>query len=453
MTDVANEAGGRRDGMTRRNFLRVGALGPLGLALPALLAGRAAASGGAAPRGRSCIFVYCPGAPAHQETFDPKPDAPEDFRGEFGITRTNVPGTIVSEHLPRLARLADQYCLVRSCNHDDPEHNSACHAHMTGRMHPRRGQIVPPTPDDFPPFGAVVSRLRPTRRPVPSWVALPDVLLNNSIPYPSQNAGFLGGAFDPFLVRGDPNRPDFRLPGLSAPHGVRLDDRAHLRQELGRLGSAVAPALPVQNMEASFDRAFTLLGSTATRDAFDLSREPEMLRDRYGRHTWGQSLLMARRLVEAGVPLVTVYLSQGSTAIWDTHGDNFRTLRDRLLPPFDRGLAALLVDLEDRGLLDETLVVAGGEFGRTPRVNSGAGRDHWPWVYSTFLAGAGVRGGAVHGSSDRYGAFASNNPVGPGDLAATIYQCLGLNPQTEIHDRLGRPFPLALGQPIQAIIG
>jgi len=439
--------------LTRRDFLRVGALGPLGLTIPGWFDTRVQASATPSRAPRSCIFVYCPGAPAHQETFDPKPDAPAEVRGEFGPIPTNVPGTFVSEHLPLLARLADKYCLVRSCNHDDPEHNSAAYAHMTGRMHPRRGQIVPPTPDDFPPFGAVVSRLRPTRRPVPSWVALHDVLLNNGIPYPSQNAGFLGGAFDPFQVRSDPNRADFRLPTLTTPDGVRLDDRSHLRSELGRLGPAVDRNHAVRNMEASFERAFNLLNAPATRDAFELGREPASLRERYGRHIWGQSLLLSRRLVEAGVPLVTVYLSQGNTAIWDTHGNNFSMLRDRLLPPFDRGISALLLDLEQRGLLDDTLVVVGGEFGRTPRVNSGAGRDHWPWVYTTFFAGAGTRGGAVFGSSDRYGAYASSNPVSPGDLAATIYHCLGLNPQAELHDRLGRPYSLATGSVIESILG
>ncbi|MFO0966899.1 MAG: DUF1501 domain-containing protein [Gemmataceae bacterium] len=431
------------------------------LSLPFLLHGRTAGlphprpsppKGRSSAPARSCIFVYCPGAPAHQETFDPQPDAPPEYRGEFGPIPTNVPGTIVSEHLPLLSRLADRYCLIRSCNHNDPEHNSACHAHMTGRMHPRKGQIVPPSPDDFPPYGAVVSRLRPTRRPVPNWVALPEVLLNNSIPYPSQNAGFLGGAFDPLLVRGDPNRPGFRLQGLDAPDGVSLPGRGHLRSELTRLGRPIESTAAVRTMESSYQRAYTLLASAATRDAFELSREPEPIRKRYGRHTWGQSLLLARRLVEAGVPLVTVYLSNGSQACWDTHGNNFTDLKNRLLPPFDRGLSALLIDLEARGLLDETLLVVGGEFGRTPQINSGAGRDHWPWVYTTFLAGAGVRGGAVWGSSDRHGAFASANPVSPGDLAATIYHCLGLNPRAEIHDRLARPYPLALGEVIRGIL-
>lgn len=443
------------DGVSRRNFLRIGALGTLGLSLPGFYHQLDAAT---PPRSRSgrakaCIFLYQVGAPSHFETFDPKPEAPEEVRGEFGVVGTTLPGVVFSEHVPRLASLAHKLCIVRSCSHDDPEHNSACHAHLTGRMHPQKGRIVPPSPDDFPPYGAVVSRLRPTALPVPTWVTMPNVLLNNGIPYPSQNAGFLGAAYDPLFVRGDPNQRNFRLDGLNLEEEARarLNLRTRLLGAVDRttgLGERPAPAV----MESCHERARTLLASPRTREAFTLDREPARIREQYGRHTWGQSLLLARRLVEAGVPLVSVYLSNGGQAVWDTHGNNFNALRNDLLPRFDRALAALLGDLDDRGLLDETLVVAGGEFGRTPKINGGAGRDHWPFVYSTLYAGGGIRPGTIYGSSDRIGGYPSSLPVSPGDMAATVYHCLGLDPESHIHDRLGRPFPLALGRPIQGIL-
>jgi uncharacterized protein (DUF1501 family) len=443
----------RCPGLTRRQLLQAGSLATLGLSLPALMQSRVAATGGASPRARACIVVYQIGGPAQHETFDPKPNAPEDFRGEFQPIATSLPGVLVSEHLPRLAQLAHKYAIIRSCTHNDPEHNSACHAYMTGRMHPRRGQIVPPSPDDFPPYGAVVSRLRPTLRPVPNWVTMPDYLMNGSVPYPSQNAGFLGPSHDPFTVRADPNQENFQIQGLAlTPEaGAGLTDRANLLAQVNQQSPALAGEA-ADSLDACYQRAFDLLAAPDTRAAFDLAREPAALRDRYGRTTWGQCLLLARRLVEAGVPLVTVNLSQNGSAVWDTHGNNFTTLRQSLLPRFDQSFSALLEDLDDRSLLAETLVLAGGEFGRTPRVNSGAGRDHWPWVYSVVLAGGGVRGGLVHGASDPYGAYPSSQPVAPGDLAATVYHSLGLAPSSEIHDRLGRPFPIALGQILSSLL-
>jgi uncharacterized protein (DUF1501 family) len=460
MLHLADQAAVRFcDGIHRRNFLRLGALSTLGLSLGDLWTARAAAAKpkpGNTGKARSCIFVFLAGAPAHQETFDPKPDAPAEFRGEFKPIQTNVPGTLVCELLPKLAQLADKYCVVRSCTHDDPEHNSAAYAHLTGRMHPLKGRIAPPTPDDFPPFGAVVGKLKPTKKPVPNWVTLPEYMINAGVPFPSQNAGFLGSPCDPLFVKGDPAQPGFKLDSLrtSPELETRLEDRWALNLQLDNFARGADRSDAVRSMTGHYQRAYSLLSSPLTRDAFDLSKEKEELRTQYGKNTWGQCLLLARRLVEARVPLVTVYLTNaGGGMAWDTHGGHFKQCKDNLLPQFDLALSALLRDLDQRGLLGETLVVSGGEFGRTPKINDNAGRDHWPWVYSTLYAGGGIKGGIVHGASDRSGGQPSLLPVKPANLAATLYHCLGIDPASEIHDRLNRPFAIAQGEPVNAILG
>ena len=455
----------------RRNFLRIGGLATLGVTLPGLLRARESTSASAVEKrgkAKSCIFIFLQGGPAHQDTFDPKPDAAVEYRGEFKAIATNVPGTLVCEHLPRLARLADRYALIRSCYHDDPEHNSAAYACLTGRMHPDKGRIVGPSVHDFPPYGAVVAKVRPPTKAVPAWVTMPAYLINSGVPFPSQNAGFLGGPCEPLAIRSDPNGAGFVVEGLDLSRSTsreRFDARRNLWQQLDELARRVDAAAAVQIMDTSYQRAFDLIFSPDARGAFRLSAEAAPVRERYGRTPFGQSVLLSRRLVEAGVPLVTVYYTSatprrpGCSISWDTHEDNFPDLKNKLLPDLDRALSALLEDLEQRGLLSETLVVAAGEFGRTPRVgqqltNAGStanGRDHWTRCYSVLWAGGGVHGGLVYGASDKKAAYPALQPVTPADLAASLYHALGVDPHLELSDREGRRLILSPGEPILSL--
>lgn len=456
-------------GLSRRNFFQsgavsVGALATLGFAQSDLF--RALAQeptpGGKA---KACIFVFLQGGPAHQDSLDPKPDSALEFRGEFEAIATSVPGTLVCEHLPQLARLADRYALIRSCTHDDVEHNSAAYACLTGRMHPQKGQIVGPSPDDFPPYGAALARLKPAATAMLPWVTLPAFLINTGTPFPAQNAGFLGAVYDPLAIQSDPNTANFAVEGLSLPSAIpesRLEARRGLLRHIDDLARGVKGTTAAQMMDGYQQRAFDLISSPAARAAFRLSTEPADVRDRYGRTPFGQSLLLSRRLVESGVQLVTVYYTSekprrpGCAISWDTHEDNFPDLKNKLLPDLDRGLSALLEDLEQRGLLSATLVVATGEFGRTPRVgqrltNAAAtanGRDHWTRVFSALWAGGGVRGGLVYGASDKIAAEPVQQAVAPAQLAASLYHALGVGLQRELHDRFGRPHVLCSADPI-----
>jgi hypothetical protein len=453
------------DGITRREALRVGGLGFTGLMWPGLLRGRAADSTGSKPAGggfgraRSCILVFNYGGPSHLDTFDLKPDAPSEIRGEFKPIPTCVPGISVSEHLPRLARIAHRYAVVRSVTHSDNDHAIGAYLALTGHHHPKNailGIEPPATPLDMPAVGSVVGRLRPAAKPVFPYVTLGDLRHFGNNDSLGQNAGCLGKALDPFTVPF--TRPlngtlDLRaVTDVTAGiDGAQLGGRRRLLDEMNRAAPALRAAAEVRDLDDASRRAFELLSSPATRDAFDLSREPTRVRDAYGPAPVARNCLLARRLVEAGVPLVTVY-SVGNRD-WDTHGGNFRDLKGTLLPPTDRGLSALLEDLHARGLLDETLVVWMGDMGRTPRVNKDAGRDHWSFCYSVVLAGGGVRGGRVYGSSDRGAAYPSTNPVGPADLAATIFHCLGIDPRAEVTDQHGRPFVVSTGAPVAALLG
>jgi uncharacterized protein (DUF1501 family) len=465
MLCVSSPASHFRNPASRREFLRLGSLATIGLSLPELLQARAATEATKHGKAKACIFVFLQGGPAHLDCWDPKPGAPAEIRGEFRAIATSVPGTQVCEHLPRLARLADRYALIRSCTHDDPEHNSAAHCALTGRMHPRKGQLVGPSIDDFPPFGAALAKVRPTARAMPAWVTMPAYLLNSGTPFPSQNAGFLGSAFDPLAIRSDPNTPGFSVEGLSLPADVavgRLAGRQSLLQKLDGLANRIDRAASIVAMERSAARAFDLILSPSARAAFRLAGEPAPARDRYGRTSFGQSLLLARRLVEAGVPLVTVYYTNetprrpGCSISWDTHEDNFPDLKTKLLPDLDRGLSALQEDLGDRGLLAETLVIAAGEFGRSPKIGArltGAGstangRDHWTKAYTVLWAGGGVRGGLVYGATDKIGAYPTIHPVTPEMLAASLYYALGVDPHAEVYDRQGRPHSLIIADPI-----
>jgi hypothetical protein len=457
MISVIGSARTLCDGVSRREVLRLGGLALVGLALPELLARRALGAPGG--RAKSCILFFQEGGMAHQDTWDIKPEAPSEVRGEFGPIRASVPGTILCEHMPELARTAHRYAIIRSVTHDIFDHNPGAYYCLTGRS-PRLGSglIQGDRRDIFPGYGAVVAKLRPGRGQVPDFVHVPALLDNNGDYLPGQKAGFLGGKYDP-LVIGDPLQPEFAIPGLTAP-GTLSRDRLSRRETLLRRVRSQLDHLndaPLRDVDAYYERAFRLLTSSATRRACDLEREPVKVRERYGMHHMGQTFLLARRLVEAGVGLVTVSWGpksgSDSNQCWDTHRRNFHFLKNSLLPPTDRGLAALIEDLRERGLLEETLVVAMGEFGRTPAINKAAGRDHWPGCYSVMMAGGGIRGGAVYGASDRSAAYPAQDPVSPEDIAATIYFALGMDPRAEIVDPLGRPFPIALGQPIRALFG
>jgi hypothetical protein len=445
------------EGITRREWLRAGGLSALGLMLPDLLRQRANA---ARPhpdsfgRARSCIILLLFGAPAHQDIWDLKPLAPVEVRGEFRPIASSVPGIHFGEHIPRVARQAHRVAVVRSVSHPDNTHTVAMHYMLTGWRHAQPNTNPQNQPGDFPTFGAVAQYLRPSRGPLPSGISLNapanQVSANNHI-FPGFFAGFLGSRYDPLFVSQDPSRPDFQ-PFLSVegPATQRLLDRRSLLAEVDRRRRALEPTRSVRARDAYYEQAFSLVTSPAARQAFDLARESDRVRDQYGRTAFGQGLLLARRLVEAGVPLVTVNWARDD-AFWDTHANNFRLLKNSLLPPFDRGFAALLEDLGQRGLLDETLIVCLGEFGRTPAINANAGRDHWAACNSVVLAGGGIRGGQVYGSSDRVAAYPATAPVSPSDLAATIYHALGIDPHTDLRDPLGRPLPLSTGTPLTTL--
>ena len=435
--------------MTRRELLRAGALGTLGLSLPQLL--RAEASSRPA-RIKSCILIFAWGGPAQQETFDMKPDAPAEIRGAFRPIDTNVPGIRICEHLPRLSRLADQFAVIRSASHTSRIHNPGAYYALTGRAPSANVVEFPARRSDWPAVGSVLARVQPTSQPVPSYVVLPIFANDVGFPTPGQHAGFLGGGFDPLVVNADPNRPDFMVPALTPRpelRGERLQERGRLLQQVNAQAQAWSEVGAAGGLDAHYERAIHLVGTAAANQAFDLSGEPAAVRDRYGRTRHGQSVLLARRLVEAGVRLVLVNDAEdnGQNKRWDTHGDGFRTLRQNL-PQTDAALSALLTDLRDRGLLESTLIVWMGEFGRSPRVDAGGGRDHWPDVYSLLMAGGGIRGGQVHGASDSRAAYPRENPVGPEDIHATIYHALGLPESTMVHDQLSRPQALYHGRPI-----
>jgi hypothetical protein len=440
--------------------LQWGGLGALGLGLRDLWAAREAAAtetaGGLARapgfgKAKACILMFMWGGPSQLDTWDMKPDAPAEIRGEFRPIATNVPSIQISEHFPLLARHADKYTIVRSLTHDDPAHLSSVHHVLTGRLAPRvKSDADPPSRNDSPHIGSVLAKERPPQSAIPPFVSLPWTVMHPAAPggtAPGQNGGWLGPAFDPFLLAGDPNAPDFRVSGLNLADGISPARLAARRSLLAQLDQGPADSFsPLQ------DRAFDLLTSAAIQQAFDISQEPAATRDHYGRHIHGQCLLMARRLIEAGVNLVCVNWHQDHQNFWDTHGDNFNGLKNRLMPPADRGFSALLEDLETRGLLDETLLVWVGEFGRRPQITAGnAGREHWPWCYSGVLAGGGIQGGRTYGRSDSQGAYPAHDPVSPAELAATIYHALGVPVDRPLYDRENRPQRLTEGDPILAL--
>ena len=446
-----------RIGIHRREMLQVGFSGLLGLGLPSVLSPRARAAATPARTPKSVILVYLTGAPSHLDTFDLKPEAPAEIRGEFRPIATRVPGLHFCEHLPRLAARADQLALVRSMSHRENNHLVATHHVLTG--HPQPGAFFDKVAsrDDWPSYAATVDYLRPRNDGVPSGVNLPTFLMEGPLTWPGQHAGFLGPRHDPWQITRDPNRAEFGMDGLRLAPGIevnRLNERRTLLSQVETQQARLADLAVARRLSDQQHLAFSMLTSGRIARAFAMDQEPVAVRDRYGRHAFGQSLLLARRLVEAGVPVVQA--NMGGVQNWDTHGDNFRQLRNRLLPPLDQGLAALLDDLRSSGLLEETLVAMFGEFGRAPRITTlpGAGppgRDHWAPCFFAVFAGAGVQGGQVIGRSDAIGAYPTTPPYAPDDLGATIYHVLGVDPASEVRDRQNRPVHLNRGAVMQAL--
>jgi Protein of unknown function (DUF1501) len=440
----------------------------MGLGLDALWARQAVAApapqGTTAPAGfgraKACIFMFMWGGPSQLDTFDPKPDAPAEIRGLFRPISTSVPGVQISEHFERVAKLADRLAIVRSLSHSDPAHLSSGHTALTGHLAPViNSDAEPPSNRDTPHVGSVVARMREAvpagqtaDRTVPPFVTLPWLAMHPAAPggrAPGQNGGWLGSRYDPMLLTGNPSAPDWRVTELALHDDINLP-RLESRQSLLSLidqQRRIAERAADAGADSFKQQALGLLGSPAARQAFDLSAEPDAVRDAYGRNIHGQSVLLARRLVEHGVSLVSINWHNDGRNFWDTHGNNFNRLKDDLIPPADQALAALLSDLEQRGLLDETIVAWVGEFGRKPQIASGsAGRDHWPRCYSGLLAGGGIHGGALYGASDVHAAYPAELPTTPQDYAATIYHALGIDPAMQLADRFGRPLSICQGR-------
>ena len=455
----------------RREFLRFGSgLAAAGFAMPWLasdaVAKGANASSSKPARAQSCILVYLLGGPPHLDTFDLKPDAPAEIRGEFQPISTNVNGLHICELLPQLAAMADKYALIRSVTRKNSNHTPMIYYTLTGRdtaQPDRDNDIRPPQPDDFPHWGSVVSKFKRSAASVPGYVALPEVAIRSSTEGEFKRArtlmrgggpGFLGAKYAPLGVNGEPGSSD-AIPAFALPEEVsaeRFERRASLIAQLDR---GLRGSAETQTSHDVRQQAVMLTGSAnrGQLDLFSLESESSVLRDRYGRHRFGQALLLARRLTEAGVPMVAVHFNEMTVCDgWDTHSKNFAALKQELLPMLDQSLSALLEDLNQRGRLDETLVTCMGEFGRTPKINANAGRDHWGECSSTLLAGGGIQGGQVLGASDRHGATPISHPVDPADVQATVYHCLGLSPELLIYDRSQRPFTISTGKVMQQLL-
>jgi len=470
------------DRLNRRHVLQV-AGSAVGLNLAGLLQAQAGQAQSAAAANKpvaassikSCIIVFYYGGPSHLDTYDLKPNAPSDVRGEFQPIATSAPGIFVSEHLPRMSRVMDKVAVIRSMHHNNRLHDSASTEALTGRPSPNGDrEEFAPINQFYPCYGAALSYLRQNSGIEIPHAALPFVF-HNVIDTPCQGGGFLGTKFDPLQISVDVESKSYRAGSLALPAGhtnAMVTDRRRLLETLELAGTASRATAVGDQWRMFCDKAFRLLESETLRRALDIGSESPELRERYGygpppvsagevggggaemgvaREMRGQNLLLARRMVEAGVPFVNVYDFRQQGQNWDAHAKNFNQHKSYLLPLADQGLSALIEDLEDRGLLDSTLVVAMGEFGRTPKINANGGRDHWPDCYSVLLAGGGIRGGTVYGASDSMGAYPATDPVTPADLAATIFWRFGINPETEIHDLTGRPNRLSEGQPITTL--
>lgn len=439
----------------RRAFLQIGTSAVAGVSLSDVLASRAAvARDQQSTRPKSVILVLLTGGASHIDTLDMKPDAPSEIRGEFKPVATAVPGIQVCEHLPLLATRMRDWALVRSLSHGENGHLPGTHRLLTGATMPnQRGSDLDNVLSrrDWPSYAAGLNYIRPRHDGIPNGVTLPHALIEGPLTWPGQHAGFLGPSHDPMLVTQDPNSPNFRMDTFSLATGIdsqRIDQRRRLLEQLDSPGQG-DPTYRRQR-----DKAFEMLTSGRVASAFRLDREPDRSRERYGRNQFGQTLLLARRLVEVGVPIIQA--NMGIVQSWDTHVDNWGRLKNQLLPWLDRGLDALVDDLKDRGLMGDTFLVVVGEFGRTPKVSflpgeKIPGRDHWAAVYSGLFTGAGVKGGRVIGKSDRVGAHPVTPSHTPFDVGATIYQSLGIEPETHIRDALNRPTALNGGKSMDVL--
>lgn len=446
----------------RREVLRLGSACGLALTLPDLLRIQAETTTSPRPgsfgQAKSVIVLYLHGGHAQQETWDPKPDGPTPARGEFGAIATSLPGVRFSELLPRSARLAHKLAIIRSLSHANANHVQASLSAMTGHAHPASAEArgdFPPSASDFPPFGAVLSHLR-SARPLPTWVQIgPLMRRSNGTVIHGQVPGFLGARHSPLGIDQDLLTSNVRVEAVASDPGVpvlRLADRGRLLDQVESQRRQLDQAAETSNFDAFHRQAFNLLASPATARAFDLAAEPAAVRWRYGSTQFGQRCLLARRLAEAGVPIINVHFCQTPDGSWDTHGRHFSEMKNRLCPTFDQAFSALVEDLDQRGMLPKTLVLATAEFGRTPRVNGSAGRDHWPWVYSVAMAGGGTRPGTIYGASDGIAAHPTANPHDPRDLAATVYHLLGIPADTSIYDQTNRPHALVIGQKINGLL-
>jgi len=463
--------------LDRRGVLRAGGLSLLGLTLPDLLAGRALgdaarvtagdALGKSFGRAKACILLFMWGGPAQQDTWDLKPGAPAEVRGPFSQIATRTNDLFICEHFPLLAQRTDKLAIIRSMTHNNVDHLVATHFLLTG---------MPPLPGgtrdtDWPHLGSVLAKLGRGHDPLPPFVSMRPKVPGDVPRFVEQSrgqfAGWLGQAYDPLTIDANPADADYRVGDFNLPAEIsarRLDDRRTLLAEIDRQVRQQAESGAVAAMDRHYRRSFDLLHSAVGKGAFDLTAEPAEVRQRYGLNPHGQSVLQARRLVERGVPLVTVFWPNDGiknvSVYWDTHSRNFIDLKDRLMPPADLAFSTLLDDLESRDLLDETLIIWTGEFGRTPKIgqiNSDAGagkdgRDHWPNCFTTVLAGGGIRGGTVYGASDRHAAYPASNPVAPVDLMATVYHCLGVPSELTLADNLSRPQVICPGNPIADLL-
>ena len=453
------------DGLTRREVLHIGGLSALGLSMPALWCSRsAAAEGPVRPhhRARSCIILFLMGGPPQQSSWDPKPEAIDQVRGAFRPIATSVPGVQIAELMPRLATHMEKLCVLRAVQTNDNAHSSSGYYMMTGQPHQplNTENANPGPPNNYPNMGGIVRRLQQGRNGLPAAMTLPHRIFNtDGSVWPGQDAGMLGRNADPWLFTCQPGAPNFRINEFNLTVDVsatRLQGRRSLLEQVNQRLDAAGRSGVLDTFDHQNRQAFDLLRSARSRQAFNLDQEPASVRDRYGRSPFGQSVLLARRLVEAGVSLVQVNWYRGpdepsDNPCWDSHTQESQRLRNVLVPPMDQAYAALLEDLGARGMLEETLVASMAEFGRTPRMNNRGGRDHWGFVYSAALAGGGVRGGQVIGASDKIGGYPRDGRVLPQDLTATIFHALGYHPDTEIHDTLNRPFPISRGEVIRQV--
>ena len=459
----------RNNPLSRREMMSVGALSLGGLAVPQLLGAQAGTSkaeplqAGSAKsfgKAKNCIILFLSGGPPQHDTFDPKPDAPAEIRGEFDTIPTAIPGLRFTEYLPKTASLMNRVALVRSMTHTSSGHANGGYIMFTGYKYPRgAGSANFMSRTDMPFIGSCVAKVAPGNGPMYPTVLVPGRLDAGSKRRAGQWGGLLGGKYDPLLTGGNPNDDDFRLRQLplaaNRPEKILRRRKSLIDQLNAQIGFLQENPLG-RSISANQEKAIDVLSSEKVRRAVDLASADPNERARYGRNLFGQCVLLGRRLVEAGTRLVQInwQRTQGKKGYaWDSHSENFVAMREDLIPPFDVAYHALITDLEERGLLDETLVVVAGEFGRSPKITPvNRGREHWPQVFSVLFAGAGIKGGAVYGASDKTGGYPADAPVSPAEYTATIFHCLGIDPQTEVHDELGRPLLLSTGKPVEGIL-